>query len=198
MRRLGQKPGRFRFCLQVRTGLCEPWPLPRDRGFCGRIFPHRAGVANAGAPTAQVAFSSGRPAYEVTRSASGARRATRTVICGFFPKRDERVEYDLRWGGLRRNRSCVLLEKPGSASARGIPPVHPSTRFVRGEIVCWKSLNSNVEHRDVVLSQYNDEKLGDTVVVRTKHLRRPQPIRAYRLSRQSNTGPTLARPGMLA
>ena len=90
------------------------------------------------------------------------------------------------------------LKSPAARPREAFHPVHPSTRFVRGEIVCWKSLNSNVEHRGVVLSQYNDEKLGDTVVVRTKHLRRPQPIRAYRLSRQSNTGPTLAGPGMLA
>lgn len=75
--------------------------------------------------------------------------------------------------------------------------MHPSTRFVRGEIVSWVSLSSNREHRGVVRCQYDDPLLGDRVLVRGAP-RYNELIRADRLSRASCDGPVFAGPGALA
>lgn len=75
--------------------------------------------------------------------------------------------------------------------------MHPSTRFVRGEIVFWVSLSSNQEHRGIVRCHYADQLLGDRMLVRGA-LRYNEVIRAERLSRASCVGPEFAGPGMLA
>ncbi len=73
--------------------------------------------------------------------------------------------------------------------------MHPDTRFVPGEIVWWKSLNSNRDFRGVVVRQYLDVYLGDTVVVRGGALKRPYPLRAYRINRPKSDSVTLCGPG---
>jgi hypothetical protein len=76
--------------------------------------------------------------------------------------------------------------------------MHPSARFVRGEIVAWHSAHSNQEHRGIVCADYQDSELGHRVGVRSESHCRPYSIRAERLQRLSATGPTLSGPGRLA
>lgn len=75
--------------------------------------------------------------------------------------------------------------------------VHPSTRFVHGEIVYWRSLASNQEHQGKVLCHYSDPALGERVAVRSK-LNYIHIIRAERLQRPRSGAVTLCGPGMLA
>lgn len=75
--------------------------------------------------------------------------------------------------------------------------MHPSTRFVHGEIVYWRSLASNQEHQGKVLCHYSDPALGERVAVRSK-LNYIHIIRAERLQRPRSGAVTLCGPGMLA
>ncbi len=70
-------------------------------------------------------------------------------------------------------------------------------KFARGEIVWWKSLNSNRDHHGVVVRQFDDPALGARTIVRSK-LGFLEVVTTDRLHHTSASTTVLCGPGALA